>query len=158
MKSLNQIYKESGAKSAFKDWLAKGQELFNWKQAEGSIPGNVTFVEFANQAYLNADAKAKKAFGDTTVGQLLKSAVKVGADVITQKDAVKAAQAAQKAGTAAPAKTGTNTGTATDYSDQTVKREKTILGMKPVVFYPVLGVTLLGVGFGVYKLVKHFSK
>jgi hypothetical protein len=147
MKSLNQLYKDSGAKATFKDWLKKGQELFNWKKAEGSIPNQVSFLEFANQVNLNADAKTKKKFGDTTLGQVLKAGVKVGADVISQKEAQKQAQQAQKL----------DTGSQSDYK-LPEKKDNTILGMKPIVFYPVLGVVVLGAAFGIYKIVKKFTK
>jgi hypothetical protein len=144
MRSLNQIYKESSPKMPFRDWLVKGQEIYNWKKAEGSIPNEMTFEQYANQKFLNADAKKK--FGDTLVGQILKGGVKVGADVIKQKEDAKA--------NASPSGVAPTT---SDYS-LPAKTGNTVLGMKPIVFYPVMIVTLVGVGFGVWKLVKHFQK
>lgn len=151
MKTLNQLYKESGSKNSFKDWLQKGQFLFNQKKEEGRISPDMTFETWANainQFEMSADAKkTKKKIDFKKIGNVAKEAgkagIKIAAGVMAAKEAAKAS---------------TETQTAPAESQTVVKSEpkpkKTILGLKPPVFYAVAGVTVLAVGYGVYRIIK----
>lgn len=146
MKTLNQLYKDSGAKGSFKEWLQKGQMLYNQKKEEGRIAPDISFEMWANainQFEMNADAKKEKKKGK--VGAVLKEAAKAGVKIAA---GVMAAKEAGKAGEVqAPVQQQ-------PVVQSEPKPKKTILGLQPPVFYAVAGVTILAVSYGVYRIIK----
>lgn len=150
MKSLNQLYKESGAQCPFKAWLQKGQEIFNKKKEEGVIGENISFDQWANEVnniQLNVDetgtaatsSKKKKSKFGAILKDVAKAGVKIAAGVMANQEKQNAQPKVEEP---------------VVESDPKEKPKKTILGLKPVVFYSITAVTILAVGFGVYKIIQ----
>jgi hypothetical protein len=151
MKSLNQLYKEQVkyqlTADPFKAWVEKGKALYeNYMKAEMLAP-DVTFEMFANmiqpQIVLSEDGTTSStSFWDTTLGKILSTGATVGADLIKQ----------QTSPTGSTTSTAPKTTTSTTSAAPPTSK-KTILGLQPVVFYSITTVVVLGVAYGVYKLV-----
>jgi hypothetical protein len=151
-KSLNQLYKEQVKYNLtidpFKTWIQKGKELYDRYKSTEMIAPDVTFEMFANmiqpQIILHDDGTTSStSFWDTQLGNILKTGVTVGADLINKA-------AASKTTTSPTSSTSTNTPVPAPASN-------TILGLKPIVFYSITTVIVIAVGFGLYKLVAKKS-
>jgi hypothetical protein len=157
-KSLNQLYKEQVKHKLtnlpFKEWVEKGKGLYeNYMKAEMISP-DVTFEMFANmiqpQIVLSEDGTTTtKSFWDTSLGKLLTTGATVGADLIKQQTTTTT--------TPTPSTTSTPSVPNTNASSLPPAKSKTILGLTPIVFYSLATVTVLGVGFAIYKLVSKKS-
>jgi hypothetical protein len=140
MISLNKLYKKSGAKAPFKNWIEKGKALFEHQKDSNLIPKELSFEGWANvvsdSTIQNADGK--KGIDWNKVGDLAKKAVTLGAGII--EAAKKPEESKPETPVAAPA----------TYTPE--PKKKTILGLKPVAFYAVASVAVLGIGFAIFKI------
>jgi hypothetical protein len=163
MKSLNQLYKESGSTAKFKDWVSKGQDIFNQQKAKGMLPEATPFEWWAEEVgkynCIGADGGKLNITDPLTPptassGTTTATAPKVDWAALfnNAKDIWTAAAPLINKPSTSSAVTPTPSGS------YTPPKSTTILGMKPGVFVAVSGVFVLLVGVGIYAIVKSSKK
>jgi hypothetical protein len=152
MKSLNQLHKECGTTASFKDWVTKGQEIFNDQKAAGVIPENTTFEWWANkvsESTLNVTGQPATETTTTTTAQkidwanVFNSAKEVFTAAQPIVEQIKTGSTTSKTNTNLPGQPGVDP-----------KPKTTILGMSVPVFATVTGVTVLLIGIGIWAIVR----
>ena len=125
--TLNQIHRKFQIRKPFMDWTSDEKTEYLDKLNKGKIAGQLPFEAWVNQKYRMKE-KYHNAADGTAAGDIIgKILNKVTGDTTDADEQV--------------------TDISTTYS-------KTILGMKPLVFWSVTTVILFAVGYGIYQYVE----
>jgi len=127
--TVSKIHRISKVQEPLSDWLTAEKTLYEHKVQKGKVPENTDFDTWINKRYQPIIKQVMESKNASGFVEGLKNVVKKTAEKVTPDPVAQSAS-------------------------PIITIEKTIFGLKPVVFWSVAGSVLLLTGILVYKKVK----